>query len=588
MRLTITNTGPIAVPVSSGGWADALPPGEPVTVDEDSVAIVGLKPDVRQQFEQAFSVMSDTARALLQAWKTRAAPDMPTHDTEVFSVSLTNDGDNAVRVILGDGVTDFGSYDTVARERALREFFLLVPKKNAKTTGGAALMVVALLMNERPRGEFLFIAPTQEIAELAFSQAVGMIEADAVLRAKCYIQIHYKRITYRPTGAFLKVKSFDPKVVTGSKPAGVLLDELHVIAEAPDADRVIGQLRGGLISQPEGFLITITTQSERPPSGVFKAELTKARAVRDGKLQAPLLPILYEFPRDVDWRDPANWTMVTPNEGRSVSVARLLPDYQGAVTAGEGELRRWASQHLNVEIGVALQSDRWPGAVFWQACASPGLDLPALLARCDAAAVGIDAGGPEDWMGLCVLGREIETRKWLAWTHAWVHQSAVERYKGEAQKWLDFQREGDLTIVEEVGPDVDELVRIVAQVYESGILIRVGLDPAGSAKVLHESLIIDGGVPEDLFIGIGQGWRLVGIMKLVERRLAAKTLLHSGSALMAYCAGNAQVEQRGNASLITKSASKGKVDPLMALLDAAECLALARAPVDVDAMIAPM
>jgi len=29
---------------------------------------------------------------------------------------------------------------------------------------------------------------------------------------------------------FLKVKSFDPKVVTGSKPAGVLLDELHVIA----------------------------------------------------------------------------------------------------------------------------------------------------------------------------------------------------------------------------------------------------------------------------------------------------------------------------------------------------------------------
>lgn len=39
---------------------------------------------------------------------------------------------------------------------------------------------------------------------------------------------------------------------TDSKPAGILLDELHVIAEAPDADRVIGQIRGGLISQPEG------------------------------------------------------------------------------------------------------------------------------------------------------------------------------------------------------------------------------------------------------------------------------------------------------------------------------------------------
>jgi len=482
----------------------------------------------------------------------------------------------------------FGSWDPVTKQRWLREFFLLIPKKNAKTTGGAALMVVAMLMNHRPRAEFLFVAPTHEVSELAFNQAVGMIEADDVLRAKCYIQTHYKKITYRPTGAFLKVKSFDPKVVTGSKPAGVLLDELHVIAEAPEADRVIGQLRGGLVSQAEGFLVTITTQSERPPSGVFKNELNKARAVRDGKLDAPLLPILYEFPRDVNWRDPANWTMVTPNEGRSVSVARLLPDYEGAVAAGEGELRRWASQHLNVEIGLALQSDRWPGAIFWSDCVYPGLTLERVLGTCDALAVGIDAGGPEDWMGLCVLGREVGTRRWLAWHHAWVHRKALEKYKGEAQKWLDFEADGDLTIVEEIGPDVDELVALVTQVYDTGYLIRVGLDPAGSAKVLHEALILDGGLPEELFIGIGQGWRLVGIMKLVERRLASRTLVHSGCTLMDYCVGNARVEERGNASLITKAISRGKIDPLMALLDAAECLALARAPVDPDAMIAPV
>ena len=92
----------------------------------------------------------------------------------------------------------------------------------------------------------------------------------------------------------------------------------------------------------------------------------KARAVRDGSLQAPILPLLYEFPADVDWRDPATWHMVTPNNGRSITVARLVDDYRQAVAAGEEELRRWASQHLNVEIGMALLADRWSGADFWE------------------------------------------------------------------------------------------------------------------------------------------------------------------------------------------------------------------------------
>lgn len=480
----------------------------------------------------------------------------------------------------------FGSYSTSLHKRFVQEVFCLVPKKNSKTTNGAALMLVAVLMSERPRAEFLLVAPTQEVADLAFNQAVGMIEADPVLAAKFHIQPHIKKLTYRVTGAFLKVKSFDPKIVTGSKPAGVLLDEVHVIAEAPDADRVIGQLRGGLVSQPEGFLVMITTQSERPPSGVFKAELAKARAVRDGKYMAPVLPILYEFPPGVDWRDPANWSMVLPNEGRSVSVARLIPDYQGAIEAGEGELRRWASQHLNVEIGMALSTDHWPGAAAWPSCAVEFVTLDYLKAHCDTLTIGIDAGGPDDWLGMGVIGREEGTRRWLAWTHAWVHQSSLDLHKGEAQRWMDFARDGDLTIVEEVGPDIDAVTAIAQDLYEDGRLFKIGLDP-NRVKLLQESMMFDAGIPNTMFLGIGQGWTLFGIMKLIERRLSSHTLVHQGSDMMAYCVGNARVKQTGNAAYITKEASKGKIDPLLALFDAAECMAIAPPPVDIDAMIPP-
>lgn len=466
----------------------------------------------------------------------------------------------------------FGAFDPQAGVRHIREIFQLVPKKSSKTTGGAAIMLTAVLMSRRPHAEFLLVAPTHEIADLAFRQVVGMIAADDVLAAKFHVQEHIKRVTYRPSGAFLKVKSFDPKIVTGAKPSGVLLDELHVIAESHDADRVIGQLRGGLVSQPEGFLITITTQSERVPSGVFRAELMKARKVRSGELKAPILPLLYEFPPDVDWEDPANWRMVTPNDGRSITVKRLIEDAAQARAAGDEEWRRWASQHLNIEIGIALHSDRWAGAGFWEQQGTR-LTLADVMSRCEVIDVGIDGGGLDDLLGLAVLGRERDTGNWLLWARAWAHPSVLERRKSEAARFHDFAADGDLVLVDRVGDDVDQVVAIVAEVWASGLLDKVGVDAHGIGGILDG--LMAAGIPEDRVVGISQGWKLNGAIKTAERRLAEGALWHSGAPLMAWCVGNAKVEPKGNAVAITKQAAGfAKIDPLMATFNAVTLLSL--------------
>ncbi len=468
----------------------------------------------------------------------------------------------------------FGSYDAEEQVRHIRELFILCPKKSSKTTYSAALLLTAVLVSPRPRGEFLFIGPTQEISDLAFKQAAGMIEIDPVLSAKCLIQHHVKKITYRPTGAFLKVKSFSPSVVTGSKPSGVLIDEIHVMGEMNNADRVIGQLRGGLVSQPEAFLVNITTQSERAPAGVFKSELMKARKVRDGSLEAPILPILYEFPPGIDWRDTNKWWMVTPNRGKSITVDRLIPDYEQAQASGEEELRRWASQHLNVEIGLALMSDRWAGADFWEIQAAPmPVTLQTILAECEVVDVGIDGGGLDDLLGLAVLGRRRETHEWLLWTHAWAHPSVLERRKSEASRFHDFAKDGDLTLVKQIGDDVTEVADIVAEVEAAGLLDQVGVDPSGLGGIIEA--LHAAGVPPEKIIGISQGWKMTGAIKTAERKLAEGVLVHGGQSLMNWCVGNAKVEPRGNAVIITKQAAGfAKIDPLMAMFNAVTLMSL--------------
>jgi phage terminase large subunit-like protein len=471
-------------------------------------------------------------------------------------------------------------------ERMVREPFLLTPKKSSKTSNGAALMLTSLLINERPNAEFLLIAPTQPIAEIAFNQVEGMIAADARLRRRdmMRVQPHLKKVTWLETGATLQVKSFDPNVLTGVKPAGALMDELHVVSTNANADRVIGQLRGGLISQPEGFLTFITTQSERPPAGVFKAELDKARAIRDGKRDGAMLPVLYEFPDDIaadqeKWSDSSNWWMVTPNRGRSITIERLVEDFQAARDTGEEEFRRWASQHLNIQVGLGLRSDRWVGADYWEACGDRSVTLDALLERSDVIVCGIDGGGLSDLMGFAAIGREKHTRKWLHYSRAWAYASALERQKSIAPTLRDLEAAGDIAIVDQIGEDIEEMVSIIERIDRARLLPdenAIGVDPIGIGQVL-DALATRGidNTEKKRIVGIAQGWQLGRAIKTLERHLADGSFVHGAQPLMAWCVGNAKVEQRANGILITKQASgTAKIDSLMATFNATDLMSL--------------
>lgn len=473
----------------------------------------------------------------------------------------------------------FGTFD--GKIRSVNEFFILVPKKQSKTTNSAGLMLVATALTKRPRAEFLLIAPTHEVAKLAFSQAVGMVEADKTLSKLFHVKDYVKQIVNRVTGATLMIKTFDPTVLTGTRPSGVLIDELHVISEMSKADRVLGQLRGGLISQPEAFLFTISTQSENPPVGVFRTELMKARKVRDGELKIRLLPILYEFPQAIavaepnkpdKWRDSRNWWMVTPNRNLSITIDRLKEEYTKAESTGPHELRRWASQHLNIEVGMALRSDHWVGAKYWERAAMK-LTLSELIDRSEVMTIGVDGGGLDDMLAITVCGRETDTKRWLTWSHAWLHVEGLMKQQNLEALLRQYEADGDLTLNEHLGDDIKQLGDYVEQVLASERLDKIGVDPIGIGMAIDEMEFrgVDTGKQ---VVGISQGFKLMGAIKTVERRLADGTLAHADQPLTAWCAGNARVEPRGNAILITKSASgEAKIDALMALFDAVDLMA---------------
>lgn len=473
----------------------------------------------------------------------------------------------------------FGAEDPESGRRHINEFFLMVSKKNAKSTIAAAIMLTALLMNWRQSAELLILSPTKEIADNSYKPIRDFIKADAELSALLKVQDYFRLITHNETGATLKVVAADSDTVSGKKASFVFVDELHEFGKQAKASNMLLEATGGLASRPEGFVIYATTQSAEPPAGVFKQKLDYARKVRDGKVKdRKFLPLIYEFPDSMlqskAYENLENAYVTNPNWGASVDIERITQLHSQAKEGGEQEFKEFLAKHLNVEIGLNLRSDRWAGADFWESQAkAPGLTLDQLLDRSEVVDVGIDGGGLDDLLGLAVVGRDKDTREWLTWTHAWAHPSVLERRKSEAARFQDFAKDGNLTLVQSIGEDVEDVAGICALIEARGLLDKIGCDPAGLGGIVDA--LAEAGLPEEKLIGVSQGWKLTGAIKTAERKLAEGVLVHGGQPLMAWCVGNAKVEPRGNAVIITKQAAgSAKIDPLMALFNAVTLMSL--------------
>jgi phage terminase large subunit-like protein len=518
----------------------------------------------------------DEAAAALEVFKALRVVDVPGAPTV---------GEIARPWILDFAAAFFGAYDPDSGKRLIRSYYLKVPKKNWKSGITAFLMGTLLIRNWRESGEFGIIAPTTEVANNAFGPLKHAIRKSEELSDLLHIQDHIRTITHRTTKATLQVVAAESDTVSGKKFIVTLVEELWQFGKRSNADSMLLEATGGMASRDEGAVIYITTESDDTPAGVYAAKNLYARKVRDGEILDPsFLPVLYEWPKAMveskACLDLEHAGIVNPNLGASVSREWLRAKYEETKAESDTAFQSFCAKHMNVEVGLVLRSNRWSGADFWEKQADETITFESLLQRCSVIAVGIDGGGNDDLYGFTALGKDKKTGDLLSWSRAWALPIVLERRKEIADRLRDFDKQGDLVIVQKIEDACDEVVSLIKRIDAAGLLgtlddgkrKAIGVDPAGIKQTLDALNAAE--YPDHQVCAVSQGWRLGSSIKSTELYLSSEALTHADQPLMNWCVGNAKVEPKGNSILITKQASgTAKIDPLMSLFNAVELMA---------------
>ena len=221
-----------------------------------------------------------------------------------------------------------------AGRRRHRIGYVGLPRKNGKSTLGAALALYGLLADGEPGAEVYSCAGDRRQAEIVFGEAKRMVGADPELRGVVHVQRYHLE---GPDHSIYRVLSADAALQQGLNPSLVIFDEVHV---QPTEDLWNAMTLGsGTRRQP--LIVGLTTAGFDEASLAYRL-YEYGRNVERGVVDDPTFSFRWwQAPADASVREPASWALANPAlSGRGAFLK--ADDFATAVrTTTEAPFRRF-------------------------------------------------------------------------------------------------------------------------------------------------------------------------------------------------------------------------------------------------------
>lgn len=433
--------------------------------------------------------------------------------------------------------------------RRYRKVYVEIPRKNAKSTVGAAIALYLLFADGEPGAEIYSCAADRDQAAIIFDIARQMVESEAALARRC--EVYRRAIVVPSTGSAYHVLSADAPTKHGKNSHGVIFDELHAQPNRELYD-VMTTSQG---SRRQPLFVMLTTAGYDRKS-ICWAEHQYACKVRDGvQVDDSYLPLIYSADEKADWTDERVWQAANPGLNHSIKIeflrdefckAKESPAYQN--TFRRLYLNQWTEQ-----------ATRWIDMEMWDAC-NEKFDSADLRGK--PCFIGLDLASTTDVAAEALVFPPEDDGAWRVLWRFWVPEINMRKRVTKDRVPYDvWEREGHIEATEGNIIDYDVIRERVLQDCTDYDVREIVYDRWGATQLITQL------TGEGLTcVPFGQGFQsMAQPTKEWEKLILGRKIAHNGNPVARWMMSNVSVriDPAGNMKP-DKSKSTEKIDGIVA------------------------
>lgn len=437
-------------------------------------------------------------------------------------------------------------------KRRFKSAFITMARKNAKTTGTAALLLYSLIRDNERAAENFVAAQTLEKAHKLTTICVQMVEQDEWLKSKLETFAGAGVVRHRVNKGFIKPISSEAVSQLGGSPFIIVVDEFQ--EQKTDKMKMALKTGTGARSQPL-FIMQGTAGDDIHSTGYDEYQL--AKMILKGDVHKPTqFCFVAEADRKADPFSEEAWAAANPGFYEVPSIRETIEEVAIDAKRFKSALRALRQFHCNQwvqDIDAAIDEEKW------EACGREGIkleDYPGVPLY-----MGIDLADKNDLTCLCFM---LINDEGIPVYFPFFYGPKLRMLENGEEHGVDYEawaEAKDFTPTPGIRTDYSVLIDKVKEVAATNPILQCQYDK-------HHSYEIVSGL-EELGIELIEATQACGPMNActteVLMRIEEGRLIHPHNAVLTWNAMNARTNENKHGKMFDKKLSHKKIDGMVAM-----------------------